>query len=290
MNKTSSRPLRRVALLLASAALLAGACQMYDQIVTPMFMMSTEQEAALGKQVAQEVEKQMKFVNDPTMLAYVRKLGSYVTGYAPKKAEFPTQFFIINNPEINAFAIPGGNMYVHTGLLEAAEDESEILGVMAHEYGHVLYRHSAKQASRTTGAQTLSSLVLGDQAGIASSVGGLVASGALQSYSRQDELEADSVAVPTLYASGYDPNGMVSLFQTLKQRYGEQSGLMLYFSSHPATSDRIQRVQASIAALPPKQYARPVAELRQIQARIEDLGLSGKKAAAAKAQQGTPAK
>lgn len=282
MNRFLARRNQPIFALFFAACVFAGSCETYESVATSMLMMSPEKEVELGKQVAAELEKDLVFVNDPALVQYVRKLGSYVTGYAPKKAEVPTQFFVVHNPEINAFAIPGGNMYVHTGLLEAATDESEILGVLAHEYGHVVYRHSAKQVALQTGPQILQSFISGTDAAAAALVVQVGSSVVMQKYSRKDELEADSIAVPTLYACNYDPNGMVTLFQKLKDRYGEQAGPMIYFSSHPATSERIQRVQANIAALPPKQFARPVEELRQAKARIEALGLSGKDAGKSK--------
>ncbi len=266
----------RRAFLLAITALVSVSltnCEMLDQVVTPMFMMSPEDEVTFGKECAKQIEKDLVFVNDPAIVAYVRKVGEIVKANAPKKAVVPTQFFVVKNPEINAFAIPGGNMYVHTGLINAAEDEAEMASVMAHEYGHVVYRHGAKHVSRATGASALQQILVGgNQAG--ELVTSIIAQGALSNYGRSDELEADSIAVPTLIKGGYDPRGMVTFFETMKKKYGDSGGgLAKYFGSHPPTGDRIARVNAQIAQSPNAKGLRPINDLRAAQARLQDLGM-----------------
>jgi predicted Zn-dependent protease len=126
-------------------------------------------------------------------------------------------------------------------------------------------------------ASMLQQLILGQEGGqVASIVGGLVAQGVLTNYSRQAEREADSIAVPTLYHAGYDPNGMISFFETLTERYGEGGGTMIaLFASHPPTAERIEQVRAEIKALPPKEpLLRPINELRKVQVRLRELGLA----------------
>ncbi|MBI1785897.1 M48 family metalloprotease [Candidatus Sumerlaeota bacterium] len=266
--------LRLLFILLASS--FTGGCEVFDQTITPLFMISPEEEIQLGKKLQAEIEKKIKFVDDPQVVQYVRRVGEIVKANAPEKAAVPTQFFVVNDPEINAFAIPGGNMYVQTGLINAADDEAELASVLAHEYGHVIYRHGAKHISRAQSLKIGEQFLLGQNAGAATSLADFLGQLGLERYSRQDELQADSVAVPTLSRAGYDPNAMVSFFQTMKTKYGDTGGVLTYFSSHPATADRIQRVQQQIAVQPPKQGVRPITDLRRAQARLQDLGLGEK--------------
>lgn len=265
-------PRRGVMRALGIASLLA-VCALWSGCAA--FMMSPESEVEYGKQVQFEIEKQAVMVNDPLIVNYVRTVGARVLANAPQKAAVPTQFHVIKNDEINAFAIPGGNIYVHTGLLNAANDEAELASVLSHEYGHVVFRHGAQHQSRAAGFGVVEQLVLGENSGSAAKLAAdLLGQVGLQKFSRQDELEADSVAVPTLYAANYDPQAMVTFFQTLKQKYGDSSGAVTFLNSHPATGERIDRVQKQIATMPPKEnLVRPVNDLRKVQGRLQDLGL-----------------
>lgn len=262
--------------LLAAAGLLTG-CETFDSLLTAGTM-SPAEEVEFGKQVQVEIEKDITFVNDPIIVNYVRKIGQIVVANAPKQSEVPARFFVIKDKEINAFAIPGGNIYVHTGLLDASDDEAELASVLAHEYGHVIHRHGAQNVSRAMTAGMLQQLVLGTDANaVGAIVSGIVAQGVLTNYSRSAELEADAVAVPTLYHAGYDPNGMITFFETLTERYGGGNApVVSLFASHPPTTERINRVRADIAALPPKEpLLRPINDLRKVQVRLRELGLSG---------------
>jgi predicted Zn-dependent protease len=239
--------------------------------------MSVQEEAEFGKKVQAEVEKDLTFVNDPIVVNYIRKIGNIVVANSPKPSDFTTSFYVINNEEINAFAIPGGNIYVHTGLIDAADDEAELASVLAHEYGHVVYRHGADNITRAMNASMLQQLVLGQNAGeVSKLLSGVLAQGVLTDYSREAELQADSIAVPTLYHAGYDPGGMISFFETLTERYGSGGGgPAAFFASHPPTGERINRVKADIAALPPKEpLLRPINDLRKIQSRLRELGIT----------------
>jgi beta-barrel assembly-enhancing protease len=263
--------------MLAIAAFLSG-CEVFDQVLTAGTM-STQDELEFGKKVQVEIEKDLKFVNDPIVVNYIRRVGQIVVANAPYQSEIPARFFVVNDKEINAFAIPGGNIYVHTGLINAADDEAELASVLAHEYGHVVHRHGAQNVSRAMTAGMVQQLLLGQDAGAASQVlSGVVAQGVLTNYSRQAELDADAIAVPTLYHAGYDPNGMISFFETLTERYGSGGGSRVtsLFASHPPTTERIASVKADIAALPPKSsLLRPINDLRKVQLRLRELGISG---------------
>lgn len=261
--------------LLAMAGLTTG-CEAFSEVLTTG-RMSVEEEIEFGKKVEAQVEKDLTFVNDPIVVNYIRKIGKIVVANSPKQPDIPPSFFVVRNEEINAFAIPGGNIYVHTGLIDAADDEAELASVLAHELGHVVYRHGADNVARAMNASMLQQLILGQNAGQVSQViGGLVAQGVLTDYTREDELEADSIAVPTLYHAGYDPTGLISFFETLKERYGDSAGgPAVFFSTHPPTNERITRVRADIEALPPKEpLLRPINDLRKVQGRLRELGIT----------------
>jgi len=268
---------RGLALCLVALLGLTSGCA----IVEEAFMISPEQELGLMQQVRAEVEKKYTLVRDPVVVDYVRQVGGRVLAHAPDRSAFPVEFSVVADDSINAFAIPGGRIYVHTGLINAADDEAELASVLAHEYGHVVYRHTARHLARGQAAQIGVGLLLGPESSqVAQLVANLGAYGALQHFGREDELEADSVAVPTLVRAGYDPRAMISFFQTMKSRHGDSGGgLALLLSSHPATEDRIARVAAQADALgvpdAPDIRRRPVTELRQIQARLGQLGLAG---------------
>ncbi len=265
-------------LLLQLAMLMGGTtgCAVLGEVLSTG-QMSVEEEAEFGKQVQAQVEKDLTFVNDPIVVNYIRKIGKIVVANSPQPSDFPASFYVIKNAEINAFAIPGGNIYVHTGLIDAADDEAELASVLAHEFGHVVYRHGAENMTRAMNASMLQQLVLGQDAGeISKLLGGILAQGVLTDYSREAELQADSIAVPTLYHAGYDPGGMISFFETLTERYGDGGGgPASFFASHPPTGERITRVKADIAALPPKEpLLRPINDLRKIQSRLRELGIT----------------
>ncbi len=273
---TTARRVARV-LTLCLLFLPAAGCQVLDGVLTSTFMPSPEQEIEFGVEVAREIEKGLVFVDDPEVVEYIRRLGRIVVSNSPQDAVVPTTFYVVQNGEINAFAIPGGNIYVHTGLIEASADEAELVSVLGHEFGHVVYRHGMEHAARAQGYGAMQQIFLGQEAGgIATLAAGMITQGVLLNYSRSDELEADSLAIPTLYSANYDPSGMVTFFETLKDRYGETSGgVGTLFASHPPTSDRIERVRQSIATLPPKdELYRPVNDLRRVQARMDQLGLT----------------
>lgn len=272
------RQIRPFALWLAAAFAPAAAltgCAELDKVVTPAFMISVEEEAELGKEVDAEIAKQMQLVHDPQLVGYVNQVGARMIAAAPERSPLQTKFFVVNDPSINAFAAPGGSIYVHTGLLEAARDEAELVAVLAHEYGHVVHRHSARGMSRNTGANLVSQLVLGQDAGaVTQMAAGVVGNLALTKYSREDELQADALAVPTLTRGGYDPGALVTFLQTLQAEMNQVVGPAVYFSSHPQTADRIARAQAAASSMPQGQAVRPTNELRRIQGRLRQLGLA----------------
>jgi predicted Zn-dependent protease len=271
------RPVRRPFLPVLTLLILASqvtGCAVFAGVSDALFMMSPEQEIESGKQIATQIEKDLVFVHDPQVESYVRNLGERVWVNS-RQGQIPARFFVIQDGELNAFAIPGGNVYVHTGLIQAAEDEAELAAVISHEVGHVIMRHGATHISRQMGLEMVQQLALGQEAGQATQIATqIVQSGIMTNYSRQDESEADVVAVETLYRMGYDPLAMRSFFAKLQAKYGEQGGpIAKFFASHPPTSERMNHVTQMVGHLPPKPYQRPVTDLRRIQGRLQQLGL-----------------
>lgn len=262
------RSFSRLAMLMLLAMTFSG-CQQFAAISETMFMMSTTQELELGQEVIQQLNAEMQYVNDPVVVSYIQDLGRKLWAYSPQGPVEP-RFHVIRNDELNAFAVPGGDIFVHTGLIDAAEDEAELAGVIAHELGHVIRRHGAQHVSHQMGLEFVQQLVLGEDSGqVAQLVTQLLAAGVMTNYSREDEQEADDIAVRTLYAAGYDPMAMHSFFQKLVQQYGEQTGVVsTLFASHPPTTARMEYVQQLVRQLPNKAYQRPTQRLREIQERI----------------------
>jgi len=214
-------------------------------------IISIEEEWQLGNQLATDIAKQMKILNDPAANAYINQLGSSIVRNT-ELASMPWQFHIVDDPAVNAFAIPGGHVYVHTGLIAAAANASELAGVMAHEISHGVARHGTEQYTRQYGLSVVAGVVLGQNpAAYQQILAQILAGGALSRYSRAAEQEADRLGVRYMSAAGFNPRGMVTLFQELLRREkGEPGRVQQFFATHPLTTARIRDVENEIAKLP----------------------------------------
>lgn len=225
--------------------------------------MSPEQQIELGRKAAAEAERQLPILPESSPVTkYVQQLGAKLAAKAPGY-KWPYYFKVVNQKEINAFALPGGPMYVNLGTIQQA-DESELAGVMAHELSHVVMQHSAREASKSQGIQVLGALgavlagaVLGNgMAGQLAQVGIQVgASGVVMKYSREAETEADLVGAQIMYDAGYDPYSMVEFFQKLSDQSGGSGGPQ-FLSDHPNPGNRAQTVAQAIRKFPKNQFAR----------------------------------
>jgi hypothetical protein len=216
-----------------------------------MNFFSPQQDIELGQQVSQDAERQLPMLNRPQVDDYLNRLGKRLATYAPGE-RFPYQFKCVNDSTINAFALPGGFLYINRGTIEAASNEAELAGVMSHEIGHVALRHGTNQASKQYLAQAPLAVlgsVLGGNSGAAilAQIGtGFALNSVLLKYSRDDERQADLMAAQILYDAGYDPRYVVSFFDKLGDREGWE-----VMSSHPDRGNRVQNINAEIGRLGP---------------------------------------
>jgi predicted Zn-dependent protease len=227
-------------------------------ILTSMLLacsVSQDEEVELGRRNAEQVDAQLQLVRDPVASNYVQALGTSLAR-ATTRQDLEWRFRIVDSRQINAFALPGGFIYVNRGLIERAERLDELAGALAHEVGHVALRHSARQIEKQTKTGVavelgcrLTDLCNSDVARAAIQVGGAAL---FARYSRHDEAEADSEAVQLVIDAGIDPDGIPALFQRLiEERRRSPARIEVFFASHPLEEDRIVATQREIEALAP---------------------------------------
>ncbi len=257
---------RTVAVVLSSAFLLMGAG---PQLV------SVRQEVEIGQQAQAQVRRDVPAVNDSTVNRYVDGVGARLVRQAtgPK---YPYSFDVANFREINAFALPGGPVWLHRGALSAAQNESQVAGVLAHEIAHIAQRHAASQMSKGLIANGLLSLlgaVVGNDRGgqVAQIAGGLAAQGYMLKFSRDDEREADEVGAQIMKRAGWNPTGMVEFMQILRAQAGRDPGsVQTFLSSHPAPGERVTRLQSTVKRLGAG-GTRDSAAFRNVKARLNRM-------------------
>ena len=236
---------------------------------------SIEKEIALGKGLAQQVERQSKIINDPVVAEYVNRVGQNLVRNSDAKVPFTIK--VIEDPTVNAFALPGGFFFVDSGLILKADTEAELAGVMAHEIAHVAARHGTRQATRGELAQLsmIPLMVMGG--GIAYGIyeaSSLLVPMTFLKFSRGFESEADYLGVQYMYKAGYDPNAFVDFFEKIQTMEKRKPGTMSkMFSTHPPTDDRIQKSQKEIAAIlkTKPEYVVTTSEFNDVKSRLAML-------------------
>lgn len=218
---------------------------------------SQDQEVEIGRKNAGEINAKLPIIQDPAVAGYVQQLGLAIARTTPR-SDLDWRFFVVNSMDVNAFALPGGFIYVNRGLIERAQHLDELAGALGHEIGHVVRRHSVEQMEKVSGTNIavglgcqLTNLCSSDVARVAIQVGGAAL---LAKYSRQDEAEADSEAVVNVMKAGIDPQGIPVLFERLlEERRTAPLRIETFFASHPLEEDRIDATRREIAALDPAQ-------------------------------------
>jgi predicted Zn-dependent protease len=236
---------------------------------------SKEKEMAIGHQLAMEVEQQSKLVDDPMVTEYVNRVGQNIVLHSDAKVPFTIK--VIDSDEVNAFALPGGYFFVNKGLILAADNESELAGVMAHEIGHVAARHAMENQGKGTllNYGLLAGMILtGGVAGaILQNTAGLAQMLAFFKFSRSAEEEADRLGVQYLYASGYDPTGMSTMFEKLASQNKKKPGsLSKLFATHPQSLDRRDTSLQLVARFPEKEeYIISTSEFQRVKSHLMKL-------------------
>jgi beta-barrel assembly-enhancing protease len=236
---------------------------------------SIEKEEAIGRQMSQEVESQAKLLRDPVINEYVNRIGQNLVRNSDALVPFTIK--IVESDEINAFALPGGFFYVNTGLLMAADSESELAGVMAHEIAHVAARHATKNMTKGQlfNFASIPLIFIGGPVGYAvQQAAGIALPMSFLKFSRDAEREADLLGLEYQYKTGYDPASFVDFFEKIKaQEKQKGSFISKAFATHPMTSDRVSRAQKEIAEyLPAKErYIVDTSEFVEVKARLGAL-------------------
>jgi hypothetical protein len=242
-----------------------------------------DKEVQQGRQLAAEVDRQAKFIDDPVVTEYINRVGQNIVLHSDAKVPFTIK--VIDSDEVNAFALPGGFFYVNKGLILAADNEAEVAGVMAHEIGHVAARHAMENQAKGMLAQVglmAGSIFLGGLGGMLINQGAQF--GALlgfMKFSRSAESEADMLGVEYLWAAGYDPNAMSTMFEKLAAKNKKKPGTFSkLFETHPQSVDRMESTRQLVARFPDKEeYVLSTSEFQRVKGRL--LRLSNARASSA---------
>ena len=233
---------------------------------------STEKEVRMGRELAAEVDRQAKFIDDPAITEYVNRVGQNIVIHSDAKIPFTIK--VIDSDEVNAFALPGGFFYVNKGLLLVADNEAEVAGVMAHEIAHVAARHAVENQTKANLLEYLAlggSIFLGGIPGmIYQNTAGLGLMGMFMKFSRGAEEEADKLGVQYMYAAGYDPSAMATMFEKLEAKNKKKPGLIAKaFATHPAPPERRVAALALAARFPEHdEYVISTSEFQRVKARL----------------------
>src|SRR5450432_4783065 len=267
---------RFACIFLLSASLGAGlACAQRSELKAPYNMYSPQADVQVGKQNADLMEKKLPLCNDPKVDAYLTRLGTRLTDKLPTRGvQYPWEFHCVNDKSINAFALPGGYVFVNRGAIEASDNEAQLAAVMGHELSHVALRHGTAQASKAQLAQgaagIFGGLFGGSTAGDLLTQGvALGAGGLLLRYSRTDETQADVMGTQVLYDAGYDPRAMAQFFEKLQAESNGKNPPQ-FLSDHPNPDHRVERVDEEIDRLggPPANAKKDSAEFEAIKREV----------------------
>jgi len=233
---------------------------------------SLEREVAMGRQLSGQIEQTSKLITDPVVTEYVNRIGQRIVRNSDAKVPFTIK--VVDDDQINAFALPGGFFFVNSGLILAADNEAELAGVMAHEIAHVAARHATRNATRgdILNLASIPLIFMGGPAGYAiRQAAGLAVPLGFLKFSRNAEREADLLGLEYQYASGYDPQAFVEFFEKLQLKEKQKHGFIVKaFATHPMTGDRVKAAQEEIAKYLPDrpQYILTTSEFDEVKARL----------------------
>lgn len=241
---------RGILTVLVATAALSGCAAVQQGL--GLALLPEETEIELGQQLAAEVEQQQALLDDEEVQAYVASIAAPLVAASQRdRGGIEYRVRVLDDAkQVNAFALPGGPIFVYSGLLLLAENEAEVAGVLAHEIGHVVARHSANRLATQMGISLLASIALGEEPGeLARLAADLAGAGAMAAFSREDERESDKYGVAYTMAAGYDPRGLVTFFGKLLKLEGgaHRSTFEGLLASHPATQERIADLEKRIA-------------------------------------------
>ena len=223
--------------------------------LTSINMYSTDEEIRLGNRYSFQIEKQLKLINDPFINEYINELGQRLVSVSKRK-NIKYTFKVVNDPAVNAFAIPGGYCYVNIGLIQFADTESELASVIGHEIGHVVGEHGMENMTKQNIIGIAGAIVLGSSPSFGEEfMARLIQRGILTNYGRAAELEADKFGIQQMHDAGIDPNGSKQFFEKMALEQKEGSNRMQsILSTHPLTSIRIKQASKIIKSLQEKEY------------------------------------
>lgn len=208
---------------------------------------SIEQEWQFGQQIEAQLRSQLPITNDATLTRYVNGMGQAMVNQT-NMGRLPWRFYVVRDESINAFNVPGGLVYVHTGLIAQSGSAAELAGAIAHEIGHGVARHGTQRLSAANELNTVAGAVLGQNPNAAATVAAQIAAqGTFASFSRRDEREADRLGIQIMAGAGYDPAGLANLLGRLAQQ--ERGGGIAFFRTHPLSSERVQNVRRDAQAV-----------------------------------------
>lgn len=274
--KTTQRLMATLAAIAMFAMPLSAIAQTKITLHSNKYKVSDD--VKLGRQAAAEAEQQFPILNDPEATSYVSRVGQSLVRSIPSEFQHPGfnyYFKIVNARDINAFALPGGPMYVNRGMIESAKDEGEMAGVMAHELAHVALRHGTAQASKAqkygllAGILGIGGAILGGPAGAAAQIAGQGVGVYFLKFSREYETEADILGSQIMARAGYDPMDLANMFRTIEQQGGSSGGFM---SSHPSPANRYNRIAQEAQYLRIENPIRNSRDFSRIQARLRGMG------------------
>ena len=293
---TAKRVRSRIVLgcLVALMALPAGVVFAQTRIKPGFNLFSVAQDQEIGRQSATEAERQLPILSDRSIEGFINTVGKRLAAVAPG-ANYPYQFKLVNASDINAFALPGGYLYLNRGLIEAAGNEGQLAGVMAHEMAHVALRHGTNQASKAYLGQAGLGVLGGLAGGKSSStqraigaVGGFGMNTLFLKFSRTDEEQADVVGAQMMAKAGYDPKDMVDFFEMLRSKAARDPGKVeRFFSSHPAPKNRAARIRKEMKMLNIRPI-QPVGGLQQARAKLQGMAPAPAAQQIAQGQKATP--